>query len=229
MPTVTIPEDEALSITLAYLDEIEAIAAQIGFEIRGVFLDLTHTNRADIEEFIREASPLARAGIAEGDDLAAAYISEMTGTNLTAREVVAPTIPWESPFHRTWHQQSERMPYLEAKESGASVAEMIGHDATRDGATARMGTAGKAIRGWRRVISAKACEWCRLVATQLYRSESTATFGHHGCKCQPMPIFFGNDPSFEINQARQRERLQELKAEGAMARVNAARERSRSR
>lgn len=226
---MAVAEDEAVAITLAYLDEIEALAAQIGFQVRDVFIDLTHTNRADIEEFIREAGVYANAGIAEADDLAAAYVSEMTGAHLTVADVVAPTIPWDDPFLRTWHELTEGMPYLDAKQSGASVAEMIGHDATRDGATARMGTAGKAIRGWRRVISAKACEWCRVVSTQLYKSEATATFGHHGCKCQPMPIFQGNDPSFAINQARHSERLRELKAEGAVKRVSAARERSRAR
>jgi hypothetical protein len=217
--------DDAVDLTLAYISEVEAIAEITGITVRSVFVELAHTNRGDIAEFIDLAEPWVKAGADEGADLAAAYISEMAGVDLTAANLTAPAPTWEGPFHRTWHQLSEGMPYAEAKDSGASVAEMLGHDATMDGASQRMRQPGTKVRGYRRVISAKACEWCRVVSTQMYASEASATFGHHGCKCQVVAVPHGPDAAQAINQAR----LRELKASGAVERVSKARERSRAR
>lgn len=217
--------DDAVELTLLYIDELHRLADQVGLILRGTFEDMAHTNRADIAEFIAEAEPWAQAGASEAADMAAAYLSELTGTTLTATDITMPDIAFEDPFLRTWHELSEGMSYAEAKASGASSAELVGRDATRDGAASRMGQPGTAVRGWRRVISAKACEWCRVVGTQLYKTQATATFGHHGCKCEIVAVPAGADPGQAINQAR----LRELKASGAIERTNAARVRSRAR
>jgi hypothetical protein len=64
------------------------------------------------------------------------------------------------------------------------------------------------------------------VGTQLYKSQESATFGHHGCRCKPpVPVFEGFDPGKQINDAR----LKELRESGAVKRVSEARERSRAR
>jgi hypothetical protein len=223
--TLTLSEAEAVELTLAYISELDALAELVGLALRDIFSNLAHTDRADIEAFIAEASPYTSAGVAEASDLAAAYLSEMTGAPIRPSDLVAPTIAWEGPFTRTWHNLSEGMPYDQAKESGASVAEMTGYSATNDGAQARMGQPGTKVKGWRRVITPSACEWCRVVSTQLYRSQESATFGHNGCKCTTVAVMADHDPGKAINQAR----LRELKASGAVTRVSAARERSRSR
>jgi hypothetical protein len=223
MPALDV--DDAVDLTLAYMAEVEAVAELTGLAVRSVFVQLAHTDRADIASFITDAEPYVRAGADEGADLAAAYISEMTGADIAAIDLRGPKPTWEGPFHRTWHQLSEGYDYGAAKESGASVAEMMGQDSVRDGASQRMSQPGVAVRGYRRVISAKACEWCRVVSTQMYRTEATATFGHHGCKCQVVPVPYGPDAAQAINDAR----LRELKASGAVQRVSEARERSRQR
>jgi len=219
--------DEALRLTLAYTVELDTVAAQIGAAVRQVFEDLARTDRDDIAAFITDAEPYVLAGIDEGADLAAAYMSEMTGTTLAATDIVLPDIAYDDPFLRTWHQISEGYEYGAAKESGASVADMLGYDATTDGAARRMG-ANRAlgIRGWSRVISAKACEWCRVVSTQMYKSQKTATFGHHGCRCYVIPVFEANaDAVKAINKAR----LADLRKEGAVAKATESRIRSKER
>jgi hypothetical protein len=216
---------EAVQLTLTYLTELDRVAAQIGDMVRQVFEELTSIDRSEIERFIEMAQPYTNAGQAEGADLAAAYLSELTGQSLSAVDVTYPAIDFEGPFLRTWHNLSEHMPYEEARLGGSSVAEMTGYDAVNDGAGARMGQPGLKVMGYRRVISAKACEWCRVVATQLYRSASSATFGHHGCKCTVVAVPRDNDPTKAINQAR----LRELKAQGSVERISQARERSRNR
>jgi hypothetical protein len=136
-----------------------------------------------------------------------------------------PEVAFDGPFLRTWHQLKEGYTYQEARESGASIAELTGRDATRDGASARMGQPGTKVRGWRRVITAGACEWCQVVGTQIYRTQESATFGHHGCKCEIVAVPYGTDPGKAINKVR----LTELRKSGAVQRVSEARERSRER
>jgi hypothetical protein len=220
---------DAVRLTLAYSVELADIAEVVGGAVRTIFEDLIHTDRDDIAGFIAEAEPYAKAGMDDAADLAAAYISEATGTALTATEVVAvPELDWIQPFLRTWHQQGVGDLYLDAKASGATVAEQLGHDAAFDAASRRMDEARKqlGIRGYRRVVTAKACEWCRVVATQFYKSEKTATFGHHGCRCIVVPVFDNTiDTAKQINKAR----LKELKASGAVDKASKARVRSRAR
>lgn len=228
MATLTLPtptELEAVELTLAYITELDALAEAVGMALREIFTDLAHTNREDIEAFIAEASPYANAGVAEASDLAAAYLSEVTGASITPADLVAPTIAWEGPFTRTWHELSEGMPYDQAKESGASVAEMTGYSATNDGAMASMGRPGTKVRGWRRVVNVGACEFCQVVGTQLYKTQESATFGHLKCRCTVVPAGDTLDPGKAINKAR----LRELKAAGAVGRVSTARERSKQR
>jgi hypothetical protein len=216
---------EAVQLTIAYVTELDRVASQIGDMVRGVFQNLESIDRSEIERFIALAEPYTGAGQAEGADLAAAYLSELTGQSLSAAQVTFPTIDYSGPFQRTWHNLKEMTPYDEARAGGDSVAEMLGYDSVNDGASARMARPGIQVAGYRRVISAKACEWCRVVATQLYTSAETATFGHHGCKCTVLAVMRDTDPTKAINQAR----LRELKASGAVGRVSEARERSRER
>ena len=223
--TFTLTEIEAVVLTLAYIDALEELAQLVGLAVRDVFEGLAHVDRADIEEFITEASPYTTAGATEAADLASAYLSEMTGQAIAPSDLIAPVVDFEGPFLRTWHQLKEGAPWEEARVSGSSVAEVTGYDVTLDGASARMGQPGVKVRGWRRVINASACEWCQVVATQLYRTQESATFGHHGCRCTTVAVPYGVDATAAINKAR----LAELKKAGAVERVSAARERSRRR
>ena len=218
-------EAEAVELTLNYIAQLDELADLVGLAVRDIFENMSRVDRADIARFVRQASPFAEAGAAEGADLAAAYLSELTGSAIGAVDLTMPVIRYDDPFLRTWHQLSEGYEYEAARESGSSVAEMMGRDAPRDGASSRMSQPGTKVRGWRRVISAKACEWCRVVGTQLYKSQKSATFGHHGCRCEVVAVPFGPDPGKAINDRR----LRELKASGAVERVSAARERSRGR
>lgn len=219
---------DAVRLTLTYVVELEDMAEAVGAAVRRSFLDLTGTDRGDIARWVSEAEPYVLAGIDEGSDLAAAYISEMTGVALAPAEIVTPEIAWDDPFLRTWHQISEGYDYEAAKDSGAYMADTLGHDAATNSASRRMSAAQKqlGIKAWRRVVTAKACEFCRVVSTQMYRSEKTATFGHHGCRCVVVPIF---NEQFDTAKAINKARLKDVRSEGAVQRITQARERSRGR
>lgn len=217
--------DEAFIVALTeeYIDQLGRLAGASGAMVREVFLALEHLNRSDVDAFRRDATPILRAARAEAIDLTSGYLSEATGGRLSAGGLaeVAPDVT--APLLRTWHQLKQGEQWEQARESGASQAEAVGHDHAQQGASDRMARPGTKVRGYRRVLSPNACEWCTVVSTQMYRSAESARFGHHKCRCTVVAVPLSGDPAHAINKAR----LRELKASGAVGRVSAARTRSR--
>lgn len=220
-----VDDAETVALTLAYEAEIDRLAIAVGRAVRDAFLDLAHLDAADIEEFIRNAKPYTSAGINEAADLAKGYIIELTGDSTITPGTIDPRVYFDTPFHKTWHRLSEGDLWADARQSGASVAEGVGYDAVSDGASAGMGKATKSATGWRRLLQPGACEWCQVVATKLYRTQESATFGHLKCHCKPVPVLRANDPTAAINKAR----LSELKASGATKRAAEISKRARAR
>jgi hypothetical protein len=226
--TDLLDEAEAIALTVAYQDELGRIGELVGEAVRDVFRSMSTIQRHNLAEYLAQAEPLVRAGAAEGSDLAGAYLAELTGVALPPGgpiDLAKVGIDLDGAYHRTWHELGQGRPWDEAFDSGASVAELDGRDSAQRGASTRMADPAIHVGGFRRVITAGACEWCRVVATQIYQSEQTATFGHHGCNCTVVPVGDTLDPGKAINSAR----LRELKAGGAVKRVSVARERSRAR
>jgi hypothetical protein len=230
--TVLVDEAELVGLTKEYLDQLARLSDALAAEIKAIFLDLEHLNRADVERFAREATPYFRAGRSEAIDLTSGYLSEMTGARLDTIDLRDGAIgaEFEAPFLRTWHNLKSGQPWEQARQGGASQAEAVGNDYARRGAADRMAKPGTKVRGYRRVITPSACEWCRVVSTQIYRSPRTAGFGHggagnhHKCHCTVVAVPVGADPGAAINKAR----LAELKASGAVSRVSSARAKARA-
>lgn len=215
-------------LTMAYIDQLSMVAEWIGQQVRAAFLDLDSWNRADIEAFIRETQPLIEAGRAEAIDLATGYIGEVAGVVPGMSRLTLPAPKFDEPFLAHWHELKERQPFESARDRGAAQAEALGYDEVRNAGATRMGSATgvKTIVGWNRVITLNACEWCQVVATQRYHTQESATFGHHHCRCQIMPIFAGREAGVKAINSQ---RLQALRASGATDRVSVARERSKAR
>lgn len=215
-----------VALTLAYLAELDRLGDMVADAIREVFDGFTALDRAQLAEFIAEVRPLAGAGAAEAADLTSAYLAELSGSTPAAVDFALTESALDAPFLRHWHDLKQGMPWEDARASGGSQAEMMGEDITRQGAADRMANPGIKVRGYRRTLHPGACDWCQVVATQLYKTVETGSFGHHACRCiPPIPVLEGVDPAGEINKIL----LKDLKASGAVSRVSAARERSRAR
>ena len=163
---------------------------------------------------MRNAKPITTGGAQEAADLASGYLATLTNDRLRTSPIDIPYVPFDSPFHRTWHQLKEQDEWAQARESGASVAEGIGYDAASDGASARMGQPGTKVMGWRRLLQPGACEWCQVVSTQLYHTQASATFGHLKCKCKPIAVPRHTDPTQKINEARLRDLRESVRCNG---------------
>lgn len=227
MPVLSVADSTAL--TMQYLDELELLSRAVGAAIREAFMNMSDYERAQLAEWVERARPLSQAGTAEGADLAGAYLAELTGvTPPVIGDLSLDYIDLEAPYTRMWHDLESGMDWNDARNGGASQAEAIGRDSTSGGATKRMGKPGTKVIAYQRVVSAGACEWCQVVATQLYRSAETASLGgqHHSCKCRVVAVTEENAKSVRhINS----QRLRSLKKSGAIGRASAARERSRAR
>lgn len=227
MPLLT--DLEATAITLSYLDQLDAIAGLVAQAIRDVWMNMTNYDREQLAEWIQEVSPLAQAGAAEGADLAAAYLSELTGVAPSGATLDFALPALDGPFLRHWHDLKEGRTWEDSIDGGASQAEAIGERSTRDGAGEQFDHPPKGVKiiGWQRVVQLDACDWCQVVATQMYRTRESGTFGHHYCRClPPIPV---TDENATALRALNRTRLKEKRRSGAVERVSEARKRSTER
>lgn len=221
-------EAEAVALTLDYLSELSRLGEMVGEAIAEVFRNMDAYEREQLVDYLEQVRPLAHAGASEGADLAGAYLTELTGSAPPAIKLDLESAigSLEGPFHRMWHNLGEGQSYEQARDAGESMARMDGTDTPRGGAGQRLAEPGIHVIGYRRPLHPGACEWCQVVATQLYKSMQSAYFGHHGCQCRPaIPVTDTHDPALAIN----RKLLKSLRKSGAVERVSAARERSRSR
>lgn len=220
-----IAEALAVDLTVAYMELLEQLGEAVGAVFREVFESFDHLERAQLAEFLDRAGPIGTAGAAEAVDLTAAYLAEVTGAPAGAVDLALELPALDGPFLHHWHELSQGQQWTDARDGGASQAEMLGADVTNAGASARMGQPGVKTRGYRRALSPGACDWCQVVSTQLYRSAESARFGHHNCHCRVIAVVGDYDAVKTINS----QRLSELKRSGAVARSSTARTRARAR
>lgn len=225
MPTLAIDLSVSVALTESYIELINRLGAAAGEAVMAEFLRLNHLNREDIPAFADSAGPVLQAARDEAIDLTSGYLAQVTGQVPDVIDLVQLEAEFEAPFLRTWHELSEGATWEQARESGASQADALGQDHVQQGAADRMAQPGVKVRGFRRVLTPGACEWCQVVSTQIYRTAESARFGHHDCKCTVVAVPVGHDSAAEIN----RQRLADLKSSGAVERVSAARARSRNR
>lgn len=227
MAATLVDEALAVDLTLAYVAEMERLGDLVGAALREVFDGFTALDRAQLAEWLETVRPLAGAGAAEAVDLTSAYLAELTGAAPAAVDLALVDTPLDGPFLRHWHDLKVGMPWEQARAAGGSQAEMLGVDVTNEGAAARMARPGVKTRGYLRVLSPGACEWCQVVSTQLYHSADSARFGHHACKCRVVPVV--GERVHSAATAINRSRLTELRGSGAIGRASASRARSRAR
>lgn len=216
------PDAELVAMIEAYQIRLNALADQAAAMIRDAFLSLPEVRDHLLADFAKEAKVIVDAARLEGADLASGLVSVLADEIPKAAILKFEDVAYDAPFLRTWHQLKQGESFPDARLSGASEAEIIGHNAAHDGAMNRMGHTGLRVVGARRVLSPNACEWCQVVSVQRYRSVESASFGHGGahnkknCKCSVVTIMGKRDPGLTLNKRR----YADLKASGAVKRVN---------
>lgn len=159
------------------------------------FLAAVWDDQPDIEDearFARAAAPFligAKAAAVATSSAFFALALDLRPVGVRARDVLSePRV--RDPFLATWHALNEGRPYEEAVAAGRSAAEAAGEDYVTSTAR-RTGDvvadkSGQRVR-WRRVPGGGACEFCRTVAGQTYRTSESADFGHDRDHCVVVP------------------------------------------
>lgn len=157
-----------------------------------------------IATFIRRASPAVAAGQERAFWLSVAHLQRLLGDSFTADIGLLDTaqVDLKEPFIALGRALNAGRSIEEAIEAGRSRAESLGENGV-NWASSRASQAldgDERIRGWVRALDGKACEWCRDVSRQTYRTAETASFGHARCGCSVEPIFADRNPGRASNR-----------------------------
>ncbi len=154
---------------------------------------LSGWDAGNVEEYAAATAAALEGGKAASVSLSSAVFAlmiEVPPVGVSPGDVdVTPDI--RGPFRATWHARLTGRPELEALRVGRSTAQAVGFDFIQSTAR-RTGDRVADLSGvevrWNRSPGAKSCDWCRLVATQLYRTAESADFGHERDDCDVIPV-----------------------------------------
>lgn len=175
---------------VAYQRQMARLRASAARQAEAAWRSLEGYDRADVATFVRRAGPAVEAARQSAGSAKAGLVSMLTDSPLVGVDV--PRLPaeaFEEPFLRTWHLLGEGVPFDRAVESGAAEA---GAFADGEVVSASRQAGDEADDGrvvaWERVPEPDACDWCQLVAGQMYRTAESADFGHANCGCEVVPV-----------------------------------------
>lgn len=170
----------------------ERIHRRASLAVSRIWDDLGSWDEADVDRFAAQVEPVASAAKVAAATLAAGFYARML--DRPAPAIVADRVPvalaTRTPFTAAWHALKVGRPFDEALSAGRSVA---GAEAERLVISTGRRTGDLVTRSygidplWRRVPSASACQWCRTISGQLYRTAESADFGHDRCGCTAVP------------------------------------------
>lgn len=146
----------------------------------------------DVDQFVTLTTPALVGAQAAAVALSAGFFALTLGVPPVGVDPsdIAVAADTRGPFRATWHALSMGRPFDEAVRVGRSTAQAVGFDFVQSSAR-RTGDHVAARSGvevtWQRVPGAKACDWCRTVAGDHYRTAESADFGHERDDCDVVP------------------------------------------
>lgn len=153
---------------------------------------LDRHDREDLDTYLQATAPALAGAKRASVSLSAAFFALVLDIPPVGvdPDAIAVNVNVEGPFLAMWHAFSEGRPFDEALAAGRSMAQANGFDWVQSAAR-RTGdhvaeASGREVR-WRRVPGANACDWCRMVARDDYRTAESADFGHNRDDCDVMP------------------------------------------
>lgn len=156
-------------------------------------------------EYLRAATPILLAGQGRAIDLTLASLSALLEEPQVPRTrapiLAAARIDLSEPFIALGRALAAGNNFDAAVTAGRLRAGGIGESGVywASRAANKVAESDERVVGWRRVITTKACDWCRTISTQRYRSVDSASFGHLRCDCSVEPIIGDRDPGRVIN------------------------------
>ena len=193
---------QLVPLTRNYRQRLLDLGVYIGAQLALHWDELGSWDDADVERFIAAVTPTVDNAQSTAASLAAAYLGLALGSQVTidTTKLTAPDL--RGPFTAYWGKLADTGDWRAALQSGRTSVEQTGITAVRTAASEasiQVDEKEPRITGWQRVVDAGACDWCVMVAGQRYGSAETATFGHNGCGCYPIPIIGEANPARVLN------------------------------
>lgn len=159
-----------------------------------------------IEAFIRRASPAVAAGQERAFWLSVAHLQRLLGDEFQADIGLLSTaeVDLKEPFIALGRALNAGNSIEDAIAAGRARAEAVADSGVQWASTRASQSADgdNRIIGWTRALDGKACDWCREVSRQIYRTAETASFGHTRCGCSVEPVIGDRDPGRALNRQR---------------------------
>lgn len=193
------------ALALRYMSQSKALRDRGRTVATRSFLTLPAYNDETFADWLAMAGPVSDATAEASAALASSFLSTVTGIGHDgALDFAAYTQgaigvqPFETryrdPFISVWNHLGKGERLDEARAAGASRAGLIVDEdaqwaatrAMRDTAT-KAAQAGRRVHGYRRIPEARACSFCRLVASRPYNTADLAPV-HAGCGCGVEPL-----------------------------------------
>lgn len=145
---------------------------------------------SDDEQWLTLAVPILTAGQTRAVSLQIASLEAILATRLafdTPSILERATIDITQPFIALATALGNGDPFTAAVAAGRDRAQAVGESGVTFASRAANTAADEHVHGWERVPEGGACDWCKLVAQQTYKTADSASFGHLRCACDVIP------------------------------------------
>lgn len=190
-----LPDHLRLPLTRRFQSQIATVVNRTTPAVQKAWDGLGAYDRSDIATLTDRTAQTLRAAKHASFKASAGYYSTVSGVTVPRMDVtqVDAEAELEDPFIATWRAFTMGHDYLDALAAGrervdAVVANFANSTARQTGDLFAT-RAGLRSKGWERIPNSGACDWCVLVAGQIYESADTADFGHDRCGCTAAPRF----------------------------------------
>lgn len=199
--------DQAFRFTRRYQDVLEAAGDRVVPQIDRAWSTLDHYDEVEVGRFVASIQAPMGAAKQSAVSVTAGYLAIVLGLARVgvAANLVRSAFDARQPFTVVWHALAQGVPWDEAVEVGRrnthAMARTYVNSTARQTGDHYLAAARVESLRWRRVPNALACEWCRRVARDDYKTAETADFGHDDCRCSVLPALANFDPDEVVTAA----------------------------
>lgn len=177
-------------VTAAYVSQLDSLAAETRRRLLAIWDTLEPWSDADIDRFHRIATPLVEAAANVGVDISTTYIEATMGATRPASPLIAKDAAARlyDPLDRIAHLIGNGADFQSATAAARGVVDNLGHDTVYRSARQSIAEVAPPGQKWQRRVTGQSCRWCLSLASAVFNSAATATFGHDRCDCVPVPV-----------------------------------------
>jgi hypothetical protein len=203
-------DHQARNVIVRYEDQVAAVRETILGYIRRRWESMAAYHQPDVEAYVRAVTPVVTAGQIQVAALTDVYLASIEAAVLgrparlvgVPRELVTTEalrgVPhdemWRRPGVAVWSDLSQGHPLEEAVAAGAALALVLAAtnlQLARTHASRHILSNNPRVVGYRRVLSANACELCQTSTHRFGKDELMPI--HNSCTCSTIAVY-GHEP-----------------------------------